>query len=93
MIRRPPRSTLFPYTTLFRSATEEEMVARLRARRTDSEDQIAIRVAHARKELEALPDFQYAVINRHERIEETARTLWAILTASRCRTDYKRVEL
>src|SRR3712207_7252903 len=24
MIRRPPRSTLFPYTTLFRSAREEE---------------------------------------------------------------------
>src|SRR3712207_9384896 len=24
MIRRPPRSTLFPYTTLFRSATDEE---------------------------------------------------------------------
>src|SRR3712207_7250446 len=23
MIRRPPRSTLFPYTTLFRSATRE----------------------------------------------------------------------
>src|SRR2546430_10507939 len=23
MIRRPPRSTLFPYTTLFRSATKE----------------------------------------------------------------------
>src|SRR5690348_18113886 len=25
MIRRPPRSTLFPYTTLFRSASIEEM--------------------------------------------------------------------
>src|SRR2546422_3986859 len=24
MIRRPPRSTLFPYTTLFRSSLEEE---------------------------------------------------------------------
>src|SRR5688572_31826701 len=24
MIRRPPRSTLFPYTTLFRSADEEQ---------------------------------------------------------------------
>src|SRR5438094_1780864 len=24
MIRRPPRSTLFPYTTLFRSALDEE---------------------------------------------------------------------
>ena len=26
MIRRPPRSTLFPYTTLFRSPTEETEV-------------------------------------------------------------------
>src|SRR2546430_9855049 len=27
MIRRPPRSTLFPYTTLFRSAAAEEVLA------------------------------------------------------------------
>src|SRR5256885_11186020 len=27
MIRRPPRSTLFPYTTLFRSAQEQEHAA------------------------------------------------------------------
>src|SRR2546430_11677932 len=27
MIRRPPRSTLFPYTTLFRSMRKTEMVA------------------------------------------------------------------
>src|SRR3712207_7950700 len=26
MIRRPPRSTLFPYTTLFRSAVEDDHV-------------------------------------------------------------------
>src|SRR5258708_10144519 len=26
MIRRPPRSTLFPYTTLFRSSTDEMVV-------------------------------------------------------------------
>src|SRR5690349_23129266 len=26
MIRRPPRSTLFPYTTLFRSAEHDEVV-------------------------------------------------------------------
>src|SRR5256885_5445225 len=32
MIRRPPRSTLFPYTTLFRSRTDH--VARLGARRS-----------------------------------------------------------
>src|SRR2546422_7358025 len=28
MIRRPPRSTLFPYTTLFRSATAAETYAK-----------------------------------------------------------------
>src|SRR3712207_9029860 len=28
MIRRPPRSTLFPYTTLFRSRTEAGLVPR-----------------------------------------------------------------
>src|SRR3712207_7221547 len=29
MIRRPPRSTLFPYTTLFRSAGHDAIVLRL----------------------------------------------------------------
>src|SRR5947199_7654677 len=29
MIRRPPRSTLFPYTTLFRSLQAEDLVARV----------------------------------------------------------------
>src|SRR6267378_6823310 len=27
MIRRPPRSTLFPYTTLFRSSVDQDMTA------------------------------------------------------------------
>src|SRR5438067_10315698 len=31
MIRRPPRSTLFPYTTLFRSAVHVERIERNRA--------------------------------------------------------------
>src|SRR2546426_8537194 len=32
MIRRPPRSTLFPYTTLFRSPSERRAAERLEAR-------------------------------------------------------------
>src|SRR3712207_7412413 len=31
MIRRPPRSTLFPYTTLFRSVSLEAQAAKVRA--------------------------------------------------------------
>src|SRR5256885_11320250 len=31
MIRRPPRSTLFPYTTLFRSVVEDRLAGEIRA--------------------------------------------------------------
>src|SRR2546430_5284228 len=36
MIRRPPRSTLFPYTTLFRSRRRGSPPTRRRSRRTTS---------------------------------------------------------
>src|SRR2546422_2552756 len=39
MIRRPPRSTLFPYTTLFRSSRDSHAVAaRRRAQRVHGRD-------------------------------------------------------
>src|SRR2546425_3038398 len=44
MIRRPPRSTLFPYTTLFRSEPQElrprELVVHERAVRDEAEPQL-----------------------------------------------------
>src|SRR5688572_32949784 len=47
MIRRPPRSTLFPYTTLFRSASDIESVvsrmARIPARQASSSDRERLR--------------------------------------------------
>src|SRR2546430_8227009 len=46
MIRRPPRSTLFPYTTLFRSRTSSSGSASAAARSTRSE-RIYARLFHA----------------------------------------------
>src|SRR3712207_8261269 len=40
MIRRPPRSTLFPYTTLFRSGEREVDDRAGRGRRTDQPDRV-----------------------------------------------------
>src|SRR3712207_8958905 len=37
MIRRPPRSTLFPYTTLFRSADPQRLVEGERHHRVDQQ--------------------------------------------------------
>src|SRR2546427_3951883 len=51
MIRRPPRSTLFPYTTLFRSRVEQRSVALGRAHAALSRAQPrARRLALARSE-------------------------------------------
>src|SRR2546425_9297212 len=41
MIRRPPRSTLFPYTTLFRSVADEYPLARQLDRAEDLGEQLA----------------------------------------------------
>src|SRR5260370_42182254 len=38
MIRRPPRSTLFPYTTLFRSYNAEQLLQRIRDHWSASEN-------------------------------------------------------
>src|SRR2546426_2000149 len=48
MIRRPPRSTLFPYTTLFRSG---EVGARPRAQRVVEAKRRRIRHASVRRQL------------------------------------------
>src|SRR2546427_12222714 len=43
MIRRPPRSTLFPYTTLFRSGREGTLAGRVSGR-AERENPVEVRV-------------------------------------------------
>src|SRR3712207_8422023 len=45
MIRRPPRSTLFPYTTLFRSAEDELRHQRVLFEELRGDDGVVCRVA------------------------------------------------
>src|SRR2546425_9686636 len=61
MIRRPPRSTLFPYTTLFRSRGDREDegdrardLAEHRGRAHRAEDRLASRAAERRADVGAL---------------------------------------
>src|SRR2546429_7289132 len=52
MIRRPPRSTLFPYTTLFRSRTTAARSSRVHVRRRQSYDQRISAGSHDRTTVE-----------------------------------------
>src|SRR3712207_8030290 len=58
MIRRPPRSTLFPYTTLFRSVELEHVARQLHVLLVvlDDEDQRCIR--HVRPPISSPPSCQ-----------------------------------
>src|SRR5690242_20989704 len=65
MIRRPPRSTLFPYTTLFRSSLERFLDARLLGRRTLAEsaihrhdDHVLVSVSKVRRSEEHTSELQ-----------------------------------
>src|SRR5260221_10692757 len=51
MIRRPPRSTLFPYTTLFRSAHTPQLGGRLRLD-LEIPHEAQIRAADAKRRLD-----------------------------------------
>src|SRR2546422_5084750 len=55
MIRRPPRSTLFPYTTLFRSILNMGLLVVFLARRLGAFGWEAILRSHARVLLASVP--------------------------------------
>src|SRR4051794_41595942 len=54
MIRRPPRSTLFPYTTLFRSVGLAELVARREVSRDELLDAASARMAAVNLKINAV---------------------------------------
>ncbi len=80
--------------TIFLNAeTEEELVRRLRARKTEPEGKLQMRIATARQELKRLQEFDYVVVNRLNRLNEAVDQVLSIINAEKCRTDWTPVEL
>ena len=59
MIRRPPRSTLFPYTTLFRSNLYEKMFSTGAPDQIQSADEIADLIKSILQTHQQQPHFRY----------------------------------
>lgn len=73
--------------------TEEELVARLRARKTESKEGLKLRIATARGELKRVEMFDYYVVNEENRLEETVDRILAIVSAEHQRTNPRQVSL
>jgi guanylate kinase len=51
------------------------------------------RLAVARREMERLPEFDYAVVNRTGQLDETVGTIAAIIKAEKCRVRQREIIL
>lgn len=75
------------------TSDEEELVNRLKARRTESEEKLKIRLETARKEFERIPEFDYKVVNRDNQLDKAVDTILAIIHAEHHRTKHRKVSL
>jgi guanylate kinase len=84
-----PEAVLIFLTT----QSEQELVERLKRRKTDSPEDLSLRIATARQELKHLNGFDYVVVNADGCLAETVRTTIAIIEAEHHRVVPRKVSL
>ncbi len=72
---------------------QKEWFDRLRNRKTETPESLALRLKTAAEELEHLPDFDYVVVNTQDRLEETVNTIVSIIEAEHHRVHPRKVTL
>ena len=88
------RSLISNAVTIFLAAeSEQELVQRLRERKTESADKLKMRIATARQEMQRIGEFDYVVVNREDELDKTVDQVISIIQAEKCRVDWTPVEL
>ena len=72
---------------------EKELERRLRERKTETAEELALRIATARKELQRVEAFDYVVVNADDHLEQAVDTIQSIITAEHSRVRQKTVTL
>jgi guanylate kinase len=73
--------------------SEEELIRRLKERKTESSEGLKRRIAMAREEMKRLPEFDYVVVNCDGKLDEAVEQIVAIITAEKCQVKQRRIEL
>lgn len=73
--------------------TEEELIARLKERRTESEEKLQLRVDTAREELHKVELFDYYVVNADGMLDATVDAIVAIIESEHRRSKPRQVRL
>ena len=72
---------------------EAELERRLVLRKTESAEELALRIATARKELQRMGQFDYLVVNPDDHLDKAVDTVLAIITAEHQRVVQRKVSL
>ncbi|PWB56425.1 MAG: guanylate kinase [Anaerolineales bacterium] len=72
---------------------EAEMIKRLKERKTETPEDLQLRIATARHELTQIELFDYVVVNRDDCQEETVEIIFSIITAEHHRVKQRKVTL
>jgi guanylate kinase len=75
------------------ASSEEELVTRLKRRKTESDVQLQQRIETVRHEMERLPEFDYVVINRECALDEAVDQIFSIIRAEHHRVHPRQVAL
>ncbi|HEY64267.1 MAG TPA: guanylate kinase [Caldilineae bacterium] len=88
------RSLIPQVVTIFlMPESEEELVERLQRRKTEPPEKLKMRIATARKEILRVTEFDYVVVNREGRLDETVEQVVAIIQAEKHRVDWEPIQL
>jgi guanylate kinase len=72
---------------------EQEMVRRLKARKTETPEGLNLRIATARQELKRIIEFDYVVVNREDQLDDAVDTILAIIQSEHHRVNPRKVTL
>jgi guanylate kinase len=75
------------------TTSEQELVDRLRARKSETPEGLNLRIATARKELERMREFDYCVVNHDMSLDDTVDRIIAIIEAEHSRVRPRAVKL
>jgi guanylate kinase len=73
--------------------TEQGLVRRLRQRKQDTAEGMALRTATARQEMKRLGEFDYCVVNPEGQPEKAVEQVLSIIDAAHCRVEQEPVRL
>ncbi len=87
--------TLYPEAVLIFlvPSSQEEWIDRLQKRNSETPENLVLRLATARHELECLQSFDYIVLNAHERLEDAVDDIAAIIQAEHHRVNHRKIRV